>query len=403
MGKTAALLLVLVLLVSSCIISIKPTWAEEGSWASLAPIPTARYSLGVAVAEGKVYAIGGYNFTGHYLGTNEMYDPATDTWTTKAPMPTPRRYFGIAVYENKIYCIGGKIGYDPEGLGGIYTEVNEVYDPATDTWEKKASIPTPRYGMCANVVNGKVYVMGGGLHADYPPHTCSTLNDVYDPETDSWTEKTPLPISVLHAASAVVDDRIYVLGGQAGLFMGGWHDHNMVYDVKNDSWSMAAPIPVGCERAAAGATTGVYASKRIYVFGGYTESKYRPQNIVQVYDPQSDVWSSGTPMLSPHANFGVAVVNDEMYVISGFKVSFQPPSVANEKYTPTGYGTPDSFTPSPSPSPSPTPSPEPTVSPEPTPTEKPQRPEQDMTAGAIFAVTSIVVFLCLLFYFIKRK
>ena len=55
---------------------------------------------------------------------------------------------------------------------------------------------------------------------------------------------------------------------------------------------------------------------------------------------------------------------------------------------------------------SPTPSPEPTFTPEPTitptPTEEPQ-PEQDMTAGAILAVTSIVVFLGLLVYLIKRK
>jgi hypothetical protein len=112
-------------------------------------------------------------------------------------------------------------------------------------------------------------------------------------------------------------------------------------------------------------------------------------------------------MLNPHGNFGVAVVNDELYAISGSIENFKPPSVANEKYTPIGYGTPDSFTPSPSPSPSPTPTPEPTYSPEPTitptPYEEPQPSEQDMTAGAILAVISIVVFLGLLFYFIKGR
>jgi nitrous oxidase accessory protein len=51
--------------------------------------------------------------------------------------------------------------------------------------------------------------------------------------------------------------------------------------------------------------------------------------------------------------------------------------------------------------PEPTSPPEPT--PIPTPTEEPQQPEQDITAGAILAVTSIVVFLGLLFYFIKRE
>jgi N-acetylneuraminic acid mutarotase len=393
MSKTVVMLLVFVLPLSFCVISFKPAWAEEGSWTTLAPIPTARRGLGVAVVEGKIYAIGGGNdWISPYLGTNEMYDPATDTWTTKASMPTPRTDFAIAVYKNKIYCISGK--NDQEDLSGVYTDVNEVYDPATDTWEKKSSIPTPRYGMCTNLVDGKIYIMGGGLHAPYPINTCSTLNEVYDPETDTWTEKTPLPTSVLHAASAVVDERIYVLGGQAGLFMGGWHDHNMVYDVKNDSWSMAAPIPVGCQRAAAGATTGVYASKRIYVLGGFTESSYTPQNIVQVYDPENNVWSSGASMLTPHANFGVAVVNDELYAISGSKEGFKPPSVANEKYTPSGYGTPESLTPSPSPPPSS----------EPTPTPRPESEPFSTTLVVTASLLSVAsVGIGLLVYFKKRK
>ena len=50
-----------------------------------------------------------------------------------------------------------------------------------------------------------------------------------------------------------------------------------------------------------------------------------------------------------------------------------------------------------------TPSPEPTSSPEPTPAEEPQQVDQDMTTGAVFAVASIVVFLGLLVYFIKRR
>ena len=45
--------------------------------------------------------------------------------------------------------------------------------------------------------------------------------------------------------------------------------------------------------------------------------------------------------------------------------------------------------------------PEPT--PTPTPTEEPQPSEQDLTTGAVLAVAVIVVFLGLLFYFIKRR
>jgi N-acetylneuraminic acid mutarotase len=386
MSKNAAIMLVLILLAASCIISVKPSWAVEDYWTSMSPIITARRGLGVAVVEGKIYAIGGGNdWISPYLGTNEMYDPATDTWTTKASMPTPRRGFAIAVYKNKIYCISGESGYDSEGLGGIYSEVNEVYDPATDTWETKASIPTPRYGMCTNVVDGKIYVMGGGLHSAYPVNTCSALNEVYDPETDTWTAKTSLPTSVLHSASATVDGRIYVLGGQAGLFMGGWHDFNMVYDIKNYSWSMAAPVPFGCERSAAGATTGVFAPTRIYVFGGFTAPSHTPQNLTQVYDPENNVWSSGASMLTPHANFGVAVVNDELYAISGSQANIAPPSVTNEKYTPADHESPTSPTPSPS--------------------QEPTSPIEPFTIAlvAVVSVSAVVVGAGLLLYRKRRR
>jgi N-acetylneuraminic acid mutarotase len=282
------------------------------------------------VVDGKIYAIGGSNSTHKYVGTNEMYDPDTDTWETKASMPTPRRDFAIAVYNNTIYCISGESGSDSKG--GVYSEVNEVYDPATDTWTSKTGIPTPRYGMCANVVDDKIYVIGGGHHNVYPGNTCSNLNEVYDPQIDTWSTKNPLPTDVLYAASAVVDGKIYVLGGQAGWLLGGWYDFNQIYDVEWDEWSTAASVPVACERAAAGATTGDFASKKLYVMGGFTYGSYTPSNLTQVYDPENNAWSNGTQMPTAQGWFGIAVVNDEFYAIGK----------ANERYTPIGHERPSS-------------------------------------------------------------
>jgi hypothetical protein len=70
---TIALLLVL-----SCSISIFFTpavSATEDSWATMEPMPTARSGLGVAVVDGKIYAIGGYNDDPDQVAVNEMYTP----------------------------------------------------------------------------------------------------------------------------------------------------------------------------------------------------------------------------------------------------------------------------------------------------------------------------------------
>ena len=336
MSKSVAAILVLFFMVGSCV-AVKPALSAadviEDSWASKAPMHVARRSLSVAVVNGKIYAIGG-NAENGYVSTNEEYNPATDTWTYKKPMPTPRYRFATAVYQNKIYCIGGVTSdgyYSNESIAGV----NEVYDPATDTWETKEPIPTPRRGLGAKVVNGKIYLIGGYV----PDSSISTgfsilsLNEVYDPETDSWTTKAEVPTAVSSVVSAVVDSKIYII----------MSDLNQIYDADTDTWSLGTSLPHSSVMSArAEAATGVNAPKRIYVFGG---------GETQVYDPDSDSWTFGADMPADRDNFGVAVVNDILYTIGGYTATYQNypddwmygPSITlyatNERYTPFGYGT----------------------------------------------------------------
>jgi hypothetical protein len=332
MRGSAAAILILVFLTASSLMMAKPAFSSadvaEDSWVSKAPMNKARAGLGVVAVNGKIYAIGGRAENG-FTNTNEEYDPATDTWTYK------RERFGIAVYQNKIYCIGGCRD------GGYFSNdsiigVNEVYDPATDTWEAKEPIPTPRRGLGANVVNGKIYLIGG-----YVPDSSSStgfsdlsLNEVYDPETDSWTIKAKVPTAASSSVSAVVDSKIYVLG--EGL--------NQIYDANTDTWSLGTSPPLHPGVARAGEAIGVNALKRIYRFvGGAT----------QVYDPETDSWMFGADMLTKRSVFGVAVVNDMLFVIGGATSTYSDSSddwmfgpeltwcATNEQYTPFGYGTPD--------------------------------------------------------------
>jgi N-acetylneuraminic acid mutarotase len=270
-------------------------------------MPTARARLGVAVVDGKIYAIGGGTWI-DYFGTNEMYDPVTNIWTTKSSMPTPRTSFGIAVVDNKIYCIGGGIG------------VNEVYDPTTDTWETKTSMPTSSSGLEAHLVNGKIYLIGG----------TSNVNEVYDPATDSWSTKTPIPIGVSGYASAVIDNKIYIIGGAVGL------SHNQIYDTETDMWTNGASLPTGVDSAAAGVTAGVTDTQRIFVIGG--KENLDAVNLNQVYDPDTDTWVLGPTMPTARYGLGIAVVDDSLYAIGGHEGWFGTPiSAANERYTPADF------------------------------------------------------------------
>ena len=337
MSKSVALLLVLVFLTASCTGVIKPVWVSavviEDSWVSKAPMQVARGGLGVAVVNGKIYAIGGSTGSGSdalisgIVGTNEEYDPETDTWTFKVSMPTPRTSFAIAAYQNKIYCIGGNTGYSSD-TGYACTGVNEVYDPATDTWETKASMPTARSSVQAYVVNGKIYLIGGAPNG--------ILNEVYDPAANTWETKTPMPTEAGGYASAVVDNKIYIF----------WYTLNHIYDPATDSWSQGASPPRGI-LGAAGATTGALAPKRIYVITapGNIAPGPQPPCYTQVYDPANRDWATAANITTNRSYFGVAVVNDKLYAIGGDIFDFfgfGTPSAVNEQYTPIGYGTPDS-------------------------------------------------------------
>lgn len=317
--KSTALLLVFLTALSLCIFEVQPASAAEDSWVTKEAMPTARSGLGVAVVNGKIYAIGGDG------GSNvtEEYNPVTNTWTTKEAMPTGRSRFGIAVYQNKIYIMGGATAKG-------FTAANEVYDPVKDTWETKTPLPKgSRAELTTSVINGKIYAVGGYFFGLY--RVSSNVLEVYDPETDTWTTKTPMPNAVYSCSSAVIDSKMYVIENSFDTRVGSL---NQIYDAENDTWSYGRSIPVGVNGTVAAATTGVFAPKRIYVIGGDAASN----SSNQVYNPENDTWSNGAQLLTSRSYLGVAVVDDVLYAIGG-RTSDCTNLDANEQYTPLAYGT----------------------------------------------------------------
>ncbi|MBT0158627.1 hypothetical protein G4O51_01430 [Candidatus Bathyarchaeota archaeon A05DMB-2] len=426
MGKSVTLLIVLAFLAALCAAAYgSVSTSSPNTWVSKASMNVARAYLGVAVVNGKIYAIGGDEgseigncMTGTsmtYLVVNatEEYDPVLDTWVSKVPMPTARALFGTAVFQGRVYCIGGYNGaavfYGPESWNWKteYYDVgaNEVYDPVTDTWQTMASLPTPRFSVATNIVDGKIYVIGGHTMTDLG--RTFNLNEVYDPATDTWTTKAPAPYNVPSPASAVIDGKIYVLGEDPNA---DWRNVILIYDPATDSWSIGDATPVG-HAATAAATVGVKAPKRIYFFD---------ENRTDIYNPATGTWTTGAA--APTTNRLIAkaaVLDDVIYLIGGRTgqwgyMTFMYPSTLNEQYTPIGYGTPDTPTPSPSPTPSSDPKPTPSAppassspSPEATPLNTGPEPVSAssvmVASGASVAAVGICLFLYFRGYKLKRR
>jgi N-acetylneuraminic acid mutarotase len=252
-------------------------------------------------------AVGGKIFIFDIVSTY-MYDPEADMLINKTAMPTPRTGFAIAAVGDKIYIIGGK--------GTNVTNVNEVYDTQTDTWETKTpfayTVYTPsNVGAC--VVGDKIYVL------------VNLEIQQYDPATDSWTKITSISSNYMEPVS--VNEKIYIINSHTG---------TIIYDTKTGNWTTGAPIPEYYAGAGVIATTGQYAPERIYVLGGYTGFVDSVVNATFVYDVASDTWSSAASMPTARCVFASAVLDDRIYCMGG-AVGWFEYTQAIDVYTPLDY------------------------------------------------------------------
>jgi hypothetical protein len=332
MGKGLSFVLVLVFLIAS-VLAVKPasnaslitnSWVEKSS-----PMPSEDWNDEAAVVNGTIYLMG--VLLPDMSSNNYAYNPGTGSWTKIAPMPTPRISFSITAYGDKIYVIGGlEVSASfHDDVSQVSCSVNEVYNPANDTWATAASMPTATALAQANTVNGKIYVMGGETG-----QAGSTLNitQIFDPTTDSWSIGASIPHADVDVSSAVIDGGIYLMSASSFTTL-----YNQIYNTTTDAWSLGSPMPAPA--GGAGATTGVNSPKRIYVFDGVVGFGV-VSNQTYAYNPTSNLWT--TEALMPDAIWypTVAVVNDVFYVF-GDVSALGAGAVVVEQYTPVGYGSPD--------------------------------------------------------------
>lgn len=156
--------------------------AQNNGWTQLADMPTARSELASCELDGKIYVIGGSPYKGHWentyaVTTVEVYDPVSNSWdTTKADMNVARQGLGVCAVNGKIYAIGGATSHMGTLLGIV-----EEYDPETNTWTTKEPLPYARSHAACSVIDKKIYVAGGaGSNGN------TTTLQIYDPAADEW-------------------------------------------------------------------------------------------------------------------------------------------------------------------------------------------------------------------------
>ena len=111
--------------------------------------------------------------------------------------------------NDKIYIIGGTYA----GLALLSARV-DVYDPATDTWERKTDMTRARTAAAHCVLDGLIYIIGGST-SPWPQDDITTTVEVYDPIADSWSERSSLSVARQYFSACVCHGHIYVIGGMS--------------------------------------------------------------------------------------------------------------------------------------------------------------------------------------------
>uniref|UniRef100_A0A8C3JE08 Kelch like family member 18 n=1 Tax=Calidris pygmaea TaxID=425635 RepID=A0A8C3JE08_9CHAR len=203
-------------------------------WEKCQPMTTARSRVGVAVVNGLLYAIGGYDGQLR-LSTVEVYNPE---WTVVTPMSSNRSAAGVTVFEGRIYVSGGHDGLQ------IFNSV-EYYNHHTATWHPVASMLNKRCRHGAASLGSKMFVCGG-----YDGSGFLSIAEVYSSMADQWYLIVPMNTRRSRVSLVANCGRLYAVGGYDG-------QSNLssveMYDPETNRWTFMAPmvcheggVGVGC-------------------------------------------------------------------------------------------------------------------------------------------------------------
>ncbi|XP_071338366.1 kelch-like protein 22 isoform X2 [Trachinotus anak] len=200
--------------------------SRHNSWCSIQPLQQQHADHCICVVGGHIYAIGGRDYSNE-LDSVERYDPHTNMWEFVSPLKREVYAHAGAVMDGKMYITCGRRGL-------AYLRETYCFDPAANHWTACADGPVERAWHSMAAVNGRIYVIGGsnderGYRRDVLKVAC------LDPTANSWSLMTPLPAGHGEPGVAVLDSRIYILGGRSH-DKGNRMKYVHVYNTDTDEW-----------------------------------------------------------------------------------------------------------------------------------------------------------------------
>ena len=258
-------------------------------WHQVAEMNSRRCRAGVAVLDGCIYAVGGFNGSLR-IRTVDCYDPLRNQWRTVASMEARRSTLGAAVLNGLLYAIGGF-----DGTTGLNT--CEVYDPKTNEWRYIAPMSSRRSSVGVGVLGGLLYAVGG---YDGASRHCLSSVECYNPVTKEWSLMCDMSTRRSGAGVGVADGLLFAIGGHDGP-----HVRKSVecYNPELNQWCPVADMNMCRRNAGVASVNGL-----LFVVGGDDGSANLSS--VEVYNPRTNQWGSLSSCMGIGRSYsGVCVID----------------------------------------------------------------------------------------------
>jgi len=222
-------------------------------------------------------------------------------WESRKTMTWGRQEVAVGAVGGKVYVIGG-FGSTAEPV-----DIVEVFDPATDEWRTVAPLPIALHHAAAAVVDGRLFVIGGYTGGRVRWSAVGTVFE-YEPARNAWRGRAQMPTPRGALAVAALGGRVHALGGTTDRVSNA-HE---VYDIAADRWTPANAMPTARDHLAAVGLDG-----RVWALGGRESFLGTQYANVEIYDPTTDSWRTGTPLPSARGGLAAAALGDKIFVFGG--------------------------------------------------------------------------------------
>lgn len=237
-------------------------------------------------------------------------------WTKATALPVIQSEWDGVTIGDSLFVVGGEMKRTPQTDPSKASDELWIYNGKTAAWTQGANMPGGRNHHAVALLDGKLYVLGGysfSCCGNYPWPYGNTNNWRYDPKTNAWTVLAPLPRRMGAGMAAAFDGRIYVF---AGTDTGAFNSNGSVqeYDPAANAWRARASM-----RNAREHVKGAVVDSLIYLIGGHQKPEETKINqpSVEAYAPRSNRWYDKGNMPVPRGGIGAAYLGGKIYVFGG--------------------------------------------------------------------------------------